>query len=144
MPISELLDELSCELLGEAFDQLAEGKDLGVVASVCDAAGERLTCSFESDFTDSCLEKARDWVQSGAHEEAGTQAIGNPQCYAICYRGAVGAAESDDYADAVLLEFGEKGAKCAWSAYSFIDGVGEGNNFRYTDPEPAGETENLL
>lgn len=144
MAISELLDTLSCELLGETFDQLAEGKDTSVVASVCDKQGQRLTCAFEADFTDACLEKAREWVRMGAHEEAGSRAIAEPVCYAICYRGAIGEAESADYADAVLLEFGEKGAKCGWSAYSYIDGVGQGDSFRYTDPAPAGETENLL
>lgn len=145
MAISELLDNLSCELLGEAFDQLAEGKNLGVVASVCDASGKRLTCAFEADFTDSCLEMAREWVRTGAHEESGSAAVDAPQCYAIVYRGAVGEeAETDSFSDAVILEFGEKGNQSAWSAYSFIEGVGRGDDFRYTDPEPAGETPNLL
>lgn len=145
MAISEMLDQLSCELLGEAFDQLAEGKDLGVVASVCDKDGNRLTCAFEADFTDSCLLGAREWVRNGAHEEAGNKSVGKPQCYAICYRGAIGSdAEASDYEDAILLEFGEAGSASAWSAYSLIDGVGKGDKFRFTDPEPAGEIENLL
>lgn len=143
MAISETLDQLSCELLGEVFDQLASGTTFSVVASVCDANAVRTTCAFEDDFQDVCLERAREWVKTGAHEE--NSQAGEPICYAICYCGAVGDEEnSEDLSDAVLLEFGEKGSACGWSAFSYIDGVGKGEDFRYTDPEPAGETECLL
>lgn len=149
MAISELLDNLSCELLGDAFDQLAEGKTLNVVASLCDKQGERITCAFEDDSEELCLERAHEWVRHGGSLDGGPQALKNPQCYAIAYMGAVaeGEVSTDDteaFTTAVLLEFGERGSSCGWSAYSYIDGIGEQENFRYTDPAPAGEIDCLL
>lgn len=150
--ISEDLDQLSCELLGEVFDMLADGKDISVVASVMDASGERLTCAFEEDSPEVCLSAAREWVQSGAKasgtaRKAGTSLVGKACCYAIAYEGAVDdpdASDDDAFLDAVLLEFGERGSEVAYSAYSLVDGVGEGDGFRYTDPAPAGELPCLL
>ena len=46
-------------------------------------------------------------------------------------------------ADALLLEFGERGYR-AYSAYSLIDGKGTGDGFTWTDPAPAGEMDPLL
>lgn len=148
MPISELLDNLSCELLGDIFDQLAEGESLNVVASICNQQGERITCAFEDDSEEVCLERAYEWVRRGGAEDGASSTI-KPQCYAIAYMGAVADGEvdpedSDAFTSAVLLEFGERGASSGWSAYSYIDGVGEKENFRFTDPAPAGETECLL
>ena len=77
-----------------------------------------------------------------------------PVRYAIAYEGAVeaergfgdagaNAGASAHFRDAVLLEFGERGYR-SFSAYSLFEGRGEGDGFRWTDPEPAGELEPLL
>ena len=62
--------------------------------------------------------------------------------YAITYEGAV-ADETGAYADALLLEFGERGYR-SYSAYSLVDGRGTGDGFTWTDPAPAGEMPPLL
>lgn len=150
--ISQALDDLSCELLGEVFDMLADGKDISVVASVMDTSGERLTCAFEEDSPEVCLNAAREWVQSGGRASgtaraSGSALAGKVSCYAIAYEGAVDdpAASADDtYLDAVLLEFGDRGSEVAYSAYSLVDGIGMGKGFRYTDPAPAGELPCLI
>ena len=63
-------------------------------------------------------------------------------CYAIVYEGAV-ADDNDNYQDALMLEFGERGYR-SYSAYSLLSGKGRGNGFVWTDPAPAGEVEPLL
>lgn len=152
MPISPALDQLSCELLGEALDMLADGKEILAVASVMDADGERLTCAFEEDSPELCLEAAHAWVRCGGKaggtaSHARSQVIGKAQCYAIAYEGAVADGQGTDgeaYNDALILEFGERGAETAYSAYVLVDKLGAGDDFRYTDPEPAGELPCLL
>ena len=62
--------------------------------------------------------------------------------YAIAYEASI-ADETGAYLPAVLLEFGERGYH-SYSAYSFVDGVGEGDGFRWTDPAPAGELDPLI
>lgn len=150
--ISEALDQLSCELLGEALDMLADGREILAVASVMDASDQRLTCAFEEDSPELCLSAAREWVRSGgkasgAASKAGSPVVGKAQCYAIAYEGAIAAEEGaadSSYHDALILEFGERGADTAYSAYVLVDNVGGGRAFRYTDPEPAGELPCLL
>lgn len=150
--ISEALDQLSCELLGEALDMLADGKEILAVASVMDASDQRLTCAFEEDSPELCLAAAREWVRtggkaSGAATKSGDPVVGKAQCYAIAYEGAVADDEGSGdgaYHDALLLEFGERGAATAYSAFVLVDNVGGGERFRYTDPEPAGELPCLL
>ena len=147
--ISEGLDMLSCELMGEALDRLAEGEDISVVASVMDSRGERVTCAFEDDAPDVCLAAARDWVTSAARSHASgprgadTSSIGEPQCYAIAYEGAV--ADADDvFSDALILEFGDRGAQTAYSAYALVENKGKPDRFAWSDPAPAGEVMPLL
>ena len=106
--ISPELDELSSELMGDAFDILADGGELNVRLVV---------------------------------EDAG-QGLGNPLRYALVYEGAIADAEGA-YQDALILEFGEKNYR-SFSAYSLVDGKGEGEGFTWTEPAPAGELEPLL
>ena len=141
--VSEQCDGLGSELMGEALDKLAAGDALSVVASAVDAHGERVTCEFDDDSAEQCLEAARTWVRNGARGEDNARVIGKPACYAIAYLGAV-ADEDDAFQDALILEFGDRGAACGYSAYSLIDGIGSGKRFRYTDPAPAGELSCLL
>ena len=41
--------------------------------------------------------------------------------------------------NAVLVSFYERGLESGYSAYVLFDGMGEGDNFMWSDPEPAGE-----
>ena len=141
--ISPELDDLSCALMGEALDRLAEGSEVNVLLVVGDASGNASSFEFADDGEEACLlgarSKVRSLVKSHGDAESGLE---SPQYYAICYVGAV-ADEMDAYADALIMEFGEKGCQ-AYSAYSLFDGVGQGDGFAWSDPAPAGKVESLL
>lgn len=141
--ISPQLDDLSCELMGEALDRLAEGADVNVLLVVGDSAGNAASFEFANDGEEACLVGAREKVRELArtHGDAKAQ-IGDPRYYALCYEGAV-ALHDGEYSDALLMEFGEKGQQ-AFSAYSLFEGRGMGDGFGWTDPAPAGEVEPLL
>ena len=130
--VSPELDELSCDLLGQALDALAEGVEVPVLATCAYDDDTVETRAFAEDGENECLEAARDYVR------------GREGCirYAIVYEGAV-ADETGAYADALLLEFGERGYR-SYSAYSLFEGRGAGEDFRWSDPAPAGELEPLL
>lgn len=55
--VSAQADELGSTLMGEALDKLAAGDALSVVASAVDAHGERVTCEFDDDSAEVCLER---------------------------------------------------------------------------------------
>lgn len=130
--ITPALDELSSTLMGNALDRLAEGEPMGVLVVTQDRRGETSSLEFLDDDAASLLEAAR------MHVRRARQA----QRYAIAY---VGAVETDDgtYADALLLEFGER-ARASFSAYSLFEGRGTGEDFAWTEPAAAGEEEPLL
>ena len=137
------LDKLSCDLMGQAFDLLAEGKDVEPMLAVQDAAGHTASYEFVDDGIEACIEGAHDkvgeLVSAGGDPKAD---LATPVRYAIVYEGAI---EDEDgaYEDAVLLEFGEEGYE-AYSAYSLFKGRGEHEKFAWTDPAPAGELEPLI
>lgn len=141
--VSPELDELAGGLMGQAFDALAEDGRVDVLLAVQDAAGHVASLAFCDDAPEECLAGARARVRSldasGGDSEAG---LGRPVRYAICYEGAV-ADDAGVFRDAVILEFGERGY-LSFSAFSFVEGVGEGDDFRWTDPAPAGQLEPLL
>ncbi len=130
--VSPQLDELSSTLMGNALDMLAEGEDVNVLLVIQDAHGEISSFAFADDGAEALLEGARNKVRHAPHAKR----------YALTYEGAV---EMDDgtYADALILEFGEKGS-LSFSAFSLFEGRGKGDDFRWTDPAPAGEEEPLL
>jgi hypothetical protein len=130
--VSPELDELSSTLMGDALDLLAEGSDLDVLVVVEKASGEIESLTLSDDSEDQLLE--------GAHEIVRTTK--GAVRYAIAYEAAI---EMDDgtYADALLVEFGEKG-RPSFSAYSLFEGKGMGDDFGWTDPAPAGEVDQLL
>ena len=130
--ITPELDELSSALMGDALDALAEQGEMGVLL-VCERDGGVVeSYEFVDDGPEACIEGAREKVRTtpGAIR------------YAIAYEGAV---ETDEgaFADALILEFGERGWH-SFSAYSLIGGKGQGDNFAWTEPAPAGELELLL
>ena len=130
--VSPETDELASELMGSAFDLLAAGEPFEVLLVVEGAEGVVSSYEFEDDGPEACLEGARNRVST----------LDDAVRYAIAYEGAV-EDEDGSYADALLLEFGERGYR-AYSAYSLIDGKGTGDGFTWTDPAPAGEMEPLL
>ncbi len=130
--VSPQLDELSSTLMGDALDLLAEGEALGVLLVVQDADDRIDSMAFVDDGPEALLEGARAWVRRRRDAVR----------YAIAYEGAV-ELEDGTYADALLLEFGERGHR-SFSAYSLFEGRGAHEGFRWTDPAPAGEEEPLL
>ncbi|MDO4404629.1 MAG: hypothetical protein Q4C09_06305 [Atopobiaceae bacterium] len=141
--VSGALDELSCDLMGIALDRLAEGADVNVLLVVGDADGNACDYEFSDDGAEACLtgarDKVRELVRLHGDKECG---LGDPRYYAICYEGAVEDG-AGSFADALIMEFGEKGCP-AYSAYSLFEGRGEGERFVWSDPAPAGEVTSLL
>lgn len=140
--VSPELDELSCNLIGECLDRLADSADLGVVATALDGNSMRVTCAFDDDGADMCLEAAHDWVRRLAAGTLKEPGFSRPVCYAIAYAGAVDTGSG--FSDALVTEFGDKGNDVDYSAFLLLDGVGSGSDLRWSDPAPAGETEPLL
>ncbi len=141
--VSPKLDELSSALMGDAFDMLAEGKDINVLLVVEDAAGAVASYAFSDDGPEECLEGARAKVCSLDHDGGDPEAqLGVPVRYALTYEGAV-EGEGGAYRDALILEFGEHNYT-SYSAYSFVEGKGRRDKFRWSDPAPAGEMKSLL
>lgn len=141
--ISPELDELSSTLMGDAFDLLADGQDLNVLLVVEGDRGAVASYEFSDDGSAALLEGARQRVRDLRHAGGDTTAhLGRPVRYALAYEGAV-ADEDDVFRDAVLLEFGERG-RASYSAYSFFEGKGAGDGFRWSEPAAAGEETPLL
>lgn len=130
--VSPETDELASTLMGDALDLLAAGNAFEVLLAVQDEAGVVSSFEFEDDGPEACLSAARERVGE----------LPAARRYAIVYEGAV-EAEDGSYADALLLEFGERGYR-AYSAYSLVGGRGEGDGFTWTDPAPAGEMTPLI
>ena len=131
--VSPELDELSGDLIGEALDMLADGEEFGVLVAVEDENEEIETLDFSDDGPEECLEAAREYV---------CDLRDSLVRYTICYVGAI-ADEDGAYEDALIFEFGERGYE-HFSGFMFFIGKGEGDNFAWTDPAPAGQIEPLL
>ncbi len=141
--VSRELDELSSTLVGDALDMLAEGQDVNVLLVVQDGDGQVASYEFADDDPDALLFAAYDRVKQLDKDHGDKQArIGAPIRYAMVYEGMV-ADEVDVYRDALMLEFGERGWN-AYSAFSLYEGKGQGDDFAWTDPAPAGEVPPLL
>ena len=141
--ISPELDELSSELMGDAFDILADGGELNVRLVVEDEARNVASYEFADDGPEALLDGAHRRIVALVKKAGDAeQGLGNPLRYALVYEGAIADVEGA-YQDALILEFGEKNYR-SFSAYSLVDGRGEGEGFRWTEPAPAGELEPLL
>ena len=141
--ISPELDELSSELMGDAFDILADGGELNVRLVVEDEARNVASYEFADDGPEALLDGAHRRIVSLVKQAGDAeQGLGDPLRYALVYEGAIADAEGA-YQDALILEFGEKNYR-SFSAYSLVDGKGEGEGFTWTAPAPAGELEPLL
>lgn len=130
--VSQQLDDLSSTLMGNALDMLAEGEYIGVLVVIQREDNTYDSMQLSNDGIEAMLEAARERVRK-AH---------GALRYAIAYEGAI-EDEQGGYADALIVEFGERG-RPSFSAYSLFEGRGRGNGFVWTDPAPAGEEEPLL
>lgn len=130
--VSPQLDELTSTLMGDALDVLATRGKLNVLLVIQMQDGTVESLEYADDGAERLLTAARDHVRSTRHALR----------YAIAYEGAVDA-EDETFADALIVEFGERGCP-SYSAFSLFEGRGKEEAFRWTDPAPAGEEEPLL
>ena len=92
---------------------------------------------------EACLNAADDFVVSAGRNGSPEDGVGPAVRYAILYLGCI--QEMDGaYNDAMITVFGEKGSASAYSAFTLVKGMGQGENFMWSDPEPAGEEQLLL
>jgi hypothetical protein len=139
--VSQQLDAMVCELIAEFLDNLAAGTDPGVVACIEDADLHHCQVAFTEDGEEACLEGAAQYISQhamGIKDEG----IGRIERYAIAYFGCVDF--DDGYNDALLVSFYERPNDTGYSAYVLVDGVGKGDGFMWSDPEPAGEETPLI
>ena len=137
--ISTLLDAVACEAIGATLDLLAEGGEVHPTAFFAvhganDAEPQIEQAEFSDDTPDLCLEAARQHVR-----ELGERA----DVYAIAYDGFVQESEDEPAQDAVIVEFGERGAASAYSALVLYQFENDGS-LLYSEPQPAGEEQLLL
>lgn len=140
--VSPELDEMVCDLIGYMLDELAEGRDPGVLACAEDAGAGRIEAAFTEDGEEACLEAAQAFVHDNARGNR-DEGLGAIERYAIAYAGAVRL--ENCYQDAVLVSFyergllDEEGAPTGYSAYVLFEGAGNEEQFAWSDPQPAGE-----
>jgi len=145
-PISPLLDSLSCELIGMCLDMLAEGEELWPTLMYAPAGEEPgedgiptpnpaddsgMACvSFDDDTLEGCLDAARQQV---------SKLPASVTAYAIAYTGFIQMDEDGATQDALLVEFGERGMRTAFSAYVPYNMGQTETEFSYGEPLAAGE-----
>ncbi|MDO4595831.1 MAG: hypothetical protein Q4B30_02520 [Coriobacteriaceae bacterium] len=141
--VSSELDGMSCDMMDEFLAALAEGDDPGVVACVEDSDGRRMALAFSDDGDEACMDAAEAWIERLGREGDAAEGIGKAVRYAILYLGCI---QEDDgsYEDAMITIFGESVSEVAYSAYTLVRGIGQGEGFMWSDPEPAGEEPMLL
>lgn len=144
-PISAALETLANEMVDYGLESLATTGKLTTMLSVEDESGHRESLLFEDDSVEECLHAARDLVRSAAHKGSAIEGItGRPVRYAIAYDGAVRQEMDGPYLNALLVEYGEKGISSGYSAYLLYKKAGRPQDFVWTDPAAAGETELLV
>ena len=132
--VSELLDMVACEAIGASLDALAEGRELNPTAYYAGADVQVEQLEFSDDGPDVCLEEARKHI-GGLGKDV--------TAYAIAYDGFVQETADTPSVDAVIVEFGERGARSAYSASVAYEFDADGN-LLYGEPVPAGEEPLLL
>ena len=139
--VSAELDAMVCDLIGAFLDDLAAGENPGVVVAIEDAASNRYLAALDEDGEEACLEAATNFISEhkmGLKDEG----LGRIARYAIGYTGCI---EIDGgYHDALLVSFFETTLESGFSAYVLYEGVGAGDGFMWSDPEPAGEETPLI
>lgn len=140
-PVSPELDTMVCDLLDDFLNALADGDDPGVLLAVEDAHANRYQATFTEDGPQACIEGAEHFVQSNV-DGVQSDHVGPIDRYAIAYAGAVELEEG--FEDAIIVTFYQRGLACAYSAYLLYANAGQGENFMWSDPEPAGEEPALI
>lgn len=140
--VSSELDAMVGDLLGSLLDALADGDNPGVLLAAEDVAANRYEAAFDEDGIEVCLRAAQQFVSQHASGIAG-DGVGPIERYALAYLGAI---EDEDgtYLDAVLASFYERGQESGYSAYLLVDGIGQGDDFSWAEPAPAGAEEPLI
>ena len=141
--VSAELDNMTCDVIGACLDELALEGTLDIVACVEDEKGARAMVRIDDDGEEACIEAARDYVARAGRGTVDAEGAGHAVRYAVAALGFV-EDEGGVPCDALLVSFGEKGAPTGYSAYVFVDGLGQGDGFMWSDPEPAGEEPLLL
>lgn len=133
-PISQALDELTCDAIGMALDKLALGEGIWPTLFLLGKDGAAEYFVFEDDGLDVCLIQAR-----GSVKQLGKDA----QCYALYYDGFF---RGDDNLanNALVVEFAERGMETAYSAIVAYGNPGSEADFWYDEPVAGGAEENLL
>ena len=123
--VSEELDALTCDLIGEAINILEMEGSLPVLL-LTDA--EEDLFAFEEDDPDGCYRAACQQVQD----------LGS-SCnrYAIAYEGVVQGDEASSGSPAIVFEFAERGTGEAWSGFLLFHTTEDGA-LEVSDPQPAG------
>lgn len=132
--ISTELDNLTCELIGTCLDELAVNGEAPVMLAYCGVSGEPEMFVFDEDDPQECIAAARSRVRKlGSAVDA----------YAISYLGFVTDEEGRGM-DSLIVEFGERGADTAYSAYVPYRFAGDEERFESGEPLAAGEEPLLL
>ena len=140
--VSSKTDELATTLLGDAFDVVASGCELGVLLAVQDIKDTVISFEFSGDGEEVLIAEAHSRVRTLMHAKGDSETnFSTPVRYALTYLGAVASDDESGYKDALFLEFGEMGYK-SYSAYSYVKG--RNGDFKWSEPAPAGEVEPLL
>lgn len=141
--VSPELDAMACDMMDAFLDSLAEGDNPGVVACAEDAAGNRSAVAFSEDGDEACLDAADEYIRTLGESGSAEDGLDRAVRYAIIYLGCI-QNEYGSYVDAMITVFGEKGSESAYSAFTLVKGIGQGENFMWSDPEPAGEEPLLI
>lgn len=123
--VSEELDALTCDLIGEAINILEMEGSLPVLL-LTDA--EEDLFAFEEDDPDGCYRAACQQVQ-----DLGASCTR----YAIAYEGVVQSDEASSGDAAIVFEFAERGTGEAWSGFMLFRRADDGT-LEVSDPQPAG------
>ena len=128
---------MSCDLLEQALDALAEGAEVPVLVSFAAQNAQKQSTqeirAFSDDASNECLEAARAWISNN------TDIIR----YVLLYDGDI-ADEDGVYQKALIIEFAERGGPCAFSGYVCYESAGDPDNFSWSEPRPAGACDSLV
>ncbi len=131
-PISDTLDELSCNLLAQALDMLEEDESLPVLLATDCEEGYLV---FDGDTPDNCYQQACTSVTDSGEACS---------AYALVYDGFVTADDADAGAPALIVEFAERGMDNAWSGYLPYRRDADDHIIAEGDPQPSGAEELLF
>lgn len=144
-PITQELEELADDVIDYALDAMCNQGSFNPMLAVEDAHGQRVMLTFDDEELEECLDAARGMVATAASGKKPIKGLnGGPVRYAIGFDGAIRESDGDPYKSAVIVEYGETGLSTGYSAYLLYKNPGKPQEFVWTDPAAAGETELLV